>query len=389
MTERLAASAGASDRADAAAARASGRANAAADGEPGDSGTALDNPLEISDVEVEPAVPEKQAAVQAPIAPDPSKRFRAASRAYPTLRGRRRSFTSLIVGVVILAGAAGAAIKLNLKDRFFPRHVAPPPVTEAQLPPPAPAAQAPTPGAPPAAPEGMGGSAGVAATPAPAPAAPEKAAEAEKTAAPEKAAIDDKKPSPAAAETEEHGKRHPLRRHAEAEAAPAPTKAAADKPAAEKPVAEKPAAEKPAGDQPMPEKSAEAVAADQKPAAAPPVAAAPVLKITSTPSGAQVLIDGREVGTTPFVSKEIDAASPHAITIKKDGYEANERMVSGLDWSRPHGSSPQTLKVNAKLRRTAPAAAAPAEAAPGAPKENAEPQDTGGPYIKEIKPDSP
>ena len=139
----------------------------------------------------------------------------------------------------------------------------------------------------------------------------------------------------------------------------------------------------------MPEKPAEAAPAEQKPAAAAPAAAAPIVKITSSPSGAQVLIDGKEVGTTPFVSKEIDPASPHAITIKKDGYEANERMVSGLDWSRPHGASPQTLKVSAKLRRTAPAAAAPAEAAPAAPKENAEPQDTGGPYIKEVKPDSP
>ena len=115
--------------------------------------------------------------------------------------------------------------------------------------------------------------------------------------------------------------------------------------------------------------------------------AAPILKVTSSPSGAQVLIDGRELGNTPFVSKEVDPSAPHTITIKKDGYEPNERMVSGLDWSRPHGSSPQTLKVNAKLRR---AAAAPgATPAPAPPKENAEPEDTGGPYIKEIKPDSP
>jgi hypothetical protein len=99
-----------------------------------------------------------------------------------------------------------------------------------------------------------------------------------------------------------------------------------------------------------------------------------------------VLIDGKEVGTTPFVSKDVDPAAPHAITIKKDGYEASERMVSGLDWSRPHGNTPQTLKVNAKLRRAA--AAAPA-AAPAAPKENAEPEDTGGPYIKEVNPGSP
>jgi uncharacterized protein (TIGR02266 family) len=44
----------------------------------------LDGPLDIVDEEVQPAVPEPQAVVQAPVAPDPSKRFRAASRAYPT-----------------------------------------------------------------------------------------------------------------------------------------------------------------------------------------------------------------------------------------------------------------------------------------------------------------
>ena len=79
-------------------------------------------------------------------------------------------------------------------------------------------------------------------------------------------------------------------------------------------------------------------------------------------------------------------SAPHAITVKKDGYEANERMIGGLDWSQPHGNSPAALKVNVKLRRTAPAPSA----APAAPKDNAEPaEDTGGPYIKEIKPDSP
>ena len=64
-------------------------------------------------------------------------------------------------------------------------------------------------------------------------------------------------------------------------------------------------------------------------------------------------------------------------------------MVSGLDWSRPHGNNPQTLKVNAKLRRVGGEPRARGAAAPAAPKENAEPEDTGGPYIKEIKPDSP
>ena len=352
----------------------------------------LDEPLEIADVDVEPAVPEAQAAVAAPVAPEPSKRFRAASRAYPTLNRRRSGFTSFLVVLVVLGAAAAAAVKLHLKDRIFPA-AAP---RSAPVATPAPAEQAPAataPGTTPTAPEGAGGAAAVAAAPpqqtAPAEkAAPEKPAP--EKAAPEKAAADEKKPTAAATtpENEEHaGKHHPLHHKAEAAAtAPAAASAAAEKPAAEKPAAEKAPVEKPAAEAPPPEKAAEGAAAE-KPAAAAPAPAAPILKVTSSPSGAQVLIDGRELGSTPFVSKEVDPSAPHTITIKKDGFEPNERMVSGLDWSRPHGSSPQTLKVNAKLRR---AAAAPgATPAPAAPKENAEPEDTGGPYIKEIKPDSP
>jgi hypothetical protein len=366
----------------------------------GPAATTLDEPIEIADVDVEPAVPEAQAAVAAPVAPEPSKRFRAASRAYPTLNRRRSGFTSFLVVLIVLGAAAGAAVKLHLKDRLFP--AAPP---HAPIAAPAPAEQPPAATTPatapsaPAAPEGAGGAAAVAATP-PQQAAPEEKAVPEKAApekaAPEKAAaekavIDEKKPtaSASAQENEEHaGKHHPTHHKAEAAAAAAAAaSAAAEKPAGEKTAAEKAPAEKTAAEQPAPEKAAEGAPAE-KPAAAAPAPAAPILKVTSSPSGAQVLIDGRELGNTPFVSKEVDPAAPHTITIKKDGYEPNERMVSGLDWSRPHGSSPQTLKVNAKLRRSAAAPAA-TTPSPAPPKENAEPEDTGGPYIKEIKPDSP
>jgi uncharacterized protein (TIGR02266 family) len=372
--------------------------------------TRLDGPVEIADVDVEPAVPEAQAAVAAPVAPEPSKRFRAASRAYPTLNKRRSGVTTALVALVVLGAAAGVAVKLHLKDRLFPTAPAPTapartaaaPATAEPVGAPAPAATAPA--TAPAAPEGAGGAGAVAAAP-PQQAAPEAKVNAEKAApdkpAPENTAAgkppaDDKKPAVAAVapdKNEEHAAKHkPSRHKAEAAAAaPAAASATAEKPAAEKPAAEQPVADKPAAEQPAPEKAAEGASTDKpaadKPAAAAPAPAAPILKVTSSPSGAQVLIDGRELGNTPFVSKEVDASAPHTITIKKDGYEPNERMVSGLDWSRPHGNTPQTLKVNAKLRRTAAAPAATTGAAPE--KENAEPQDTGGPYIKEIKPDSP
>jgi hypothetical protein len=47
-----------------------------------------------------------------------------------------------------------------------------------------------------------------------------------------------------------------------------------------------------------------------------------------------VVIDGVPVGTTPVSSKDIDPAGTHAISVKKDGYESHERMISGSDWSR-------------------------------------------------------
>jgi hypothetical protein len=77
----------------------------------------------------------------------------------------------------------------------------------------------------------------------------------------------------------------------------------------------------------------------------------PLLKITSSPTGAEVVIDGIPRGNTPFSSKDITPDATHAITVKKDGYEAHERMISGSDWSRVRGGT-QSLKFNVKLKRT-------------------------------------
>jgi uncharacterized protein (TIGR02266 family) len=123
---------------------------------------------------------------------------------------------------------------------------------------------------------------------------------------------------------------------AETAKAEAPKPAEAAKPAEDDKPAEKPAAEKPA----------EA----PKPAEAAP-AAPPTLKITSTPPGAEVVIDGVPVGTTPFSSKDVTPDGTHAISLKKDGYETHERMISGSDWSRGKGGA-QSLKFSVKLKRT-------------------------------------
>jgi hypothetical protein len=87
-------------------------------------------------------------------------------------------------------------------------------------------------------------------------------------------------------------------------------------------------------------------------AAAPSVSERPALKITSSPTGADVVIDGVPVGTTPFSSRDVTADGTHAISVKKDGYETHERMISGSDWSRGK-SGALSLKVNIKLKRAA------------------------------------
>jgi uncharacterized protein (TIGR02266 family) len=84
--------------------------------------------------------------------------------------------------------------------------------------------------------------------------------------------------------------------------------------------------------------------------ATPTLTERPVLKITSSPAGAEVVIDGVPVGTTPFSSKDVSADGTHAISVKKEGYESHERMISGSDWAKGKGGA-QSLKFNVKLKR--------------------------------------
>ena len=80
-----------------------------------------------------------------------------------------------------------------------------------------------------------------------------------------------------------------------------------------------------------------------------------IARVISLPSGAEVLIDGQLVGKTPFVGKDIDPSAPHAVTVRKDGFENNEHMVSSSDWLKGKGNG-QTLKLVVKLRKTEGAA---------------------------------
>jgi uncharacterized protein (TIGR02266 family) len=152
--------------------------------------------------------------------------------------------------------------------------------------------------------------------------------------------------------------------------------AAAEAPAAEKP-AEKPAEAAPvvADVSPKPVEKAAKPEGEAKPAgdtaaasggeAAKPAGGAHILKITSSPAGAEVIVDGSSMGTTPFSSGDVDPALPHSVTIKKDGFESYEHMIGGSDWPRPKGGV-RTLKLNAKLRATG-GAEKPAESDTGEP----------------------
>lgn len=52
-----------------------------------------------------------------------------------------------------------------------------------------------------------------------------------------------------------------------------------------------------------------------------------IVKFTSTPSAATVIVDGAEVGTTPFETK-LARKSDHTVTIKLDGYKPYETKLT-------------------------------------------------------------
>jgi uncharacterized protein (TIGR02266 family) len=110
-------------------------------------------------------------------------------------------------------------------------------------------------------------------------------------------------------------------------------------------------------------------------AAKEPARAASVLKVSSTPAGAEVIVDGASVGRTPYLGNDLDPALPHSITLKRDGFEDHEHMIGASDWPRAHNGT-RTLKLNVKLRSTsggAGPATLPPEATEPAPGEGTTP----------------
>jgi uncharacterized protein (TIGR02266 family) len=292
-----------------------------------------------------------------------SGRFRSDTR-YKRARGKGLYWALAIL--IIGAGAAGSALYVK-RDRekraaaAAAAAAAAPPLAAGQV------MNPPTPPTPPAA-ETATGAGGAAAAPteaagteAPAKTAPPKPEEAlpktDKTAG--KGAAKPETAKAASTEKPAEGQTAPRRRRERAASA---TAGSTEKPA------EGAAEKKPAGDEAKgsdakgsdtaktegakPAEGDKGEAAKPAEAAAPPVTVdRPSLKITSSPAGADVVIDGVPVGTTPFSSRDVSADGTHAISVKKDGFEPHERMISGSDWSRGKGGA-QTLKFNVKLKRT-------------------------------------
>lgn len=61
--------------------------------------------------------------------------------------------------------------------------------------------------------------------------------------------------------------------------------------------------------------------------AASPVPAGGTLSVSSTPSGASVLLDGTEAGVSPVVIPGVPAGN-HTVVLKKDGYVTTSRQVT-------------------------------------------------------------
>jgi serine/threonine-protein kinase len=107
---------------------------------------------------------------------------------------------------------------------------------------------------------------------------------------------------------------------------------------------------------------AEGARSEPPPSRARPQAAAtesPRLLVRSTPAGARVLVDGRNVGVTPLTLRDLEPGS-HAVRIVRDGYVAVERRVA---LTRTRAS--QSIAVNLSRAPAGQAAAAPVPSTPG------------------------
>jgi uncharacterized protein (TIGR02266 family) len=73
-----------------------------------------------------------------------------------------------------------------------------------------------------------------------------------------------------------------------------------------------------------------------------------LVEVTSTPQGADVLLDGKKVGKTPFTIHKIDVSKAHALEVKHSGFVAQSRSISASDAFESKGDR-DVLAVALKL----------------------------------------
>jgi serine/threonine protein kinase len=90
------------------------------------------------------------------------------------------------------------------------------------------------------------------------------------------------------------------------------------------------------------------------------------LRITSIPTDAEVLLDGKSVGRTPLFGADIDMSHPHRVVLRKEGYALFEQTITtASDWMvKPSDRSSALLRISALLRRSDAALAQNPAAAP-------------------------
>jgi CRISPR/Cas system-associated exonuclease Cas4 (RecB family) len=90
------------------------------------------------------------------------------------------------------------------------------------------------------------------------------------------------------------------------------------------------------------------------------------LRITSIPTDAEVLLDGKSVGRTPLFGADIDMSRPHRLVLRKEGYALFEQTITtSSDWViKPSDRTSALLRISALLRRSDAALAQNPAAAP-------------------------
>ena len=76
------------------------------------------------------------------------------------------------------------------------------------------------------------------------------------------------------------------------------------------------------------------------------------LRMTSIPSEAEVVIDGKSVGRTPLFGVEVDVSRPHQLIVKKDGFVPFKQTISsGSEWNVRPSENTATLRISALMKK--------------------------------------